>query len=213
MKHAMEEQQAIVARIMERLELVDPHCILAGGAPRDWYFGNPCNDLDFYLYSTASNQSVLKDQMSKLFGGVEWNTLGGGDKTLSEEDISNISDNYKMRVLRTVLEAEIDVMKVQLIFVMSDGDQFKVVEEINVSICRIYWKYGKIIPHIDFIFTVKSGIAFGNREWLSPICSKEEVPKHFWKMKDRFPQYRFYISRSDAMNVFMGEYVSGVLCQ
>lgn len=35
----IEKQKDVANIIYDRLRLADPHCILAGGAPRDWYFG------------------------------------------------------------------------------------------------------------------------------------------------------------------------------
>lgn len=49
----IEEQNVVAKKVLEKIKIVDPYVILAGGAPRDWYFGNPCNDLDIYYYSNA----------------------------------------------------------------------------------------------------------------------------------------------------------------
>jgi tRNA nucleotidyltransferase/poly(A) polymerase len=43
-------QQSVADSLLARLEAIDPHCIIAGGAPRDWYLGRLANDLDVYLY-------------------------------------------------------------------------------------------------------------------------------------------------------------------
>jgi len=46
-------EKSIADEVLSRLEVIDPTCILAGGAPRDWWLGQSCNDLDFYILSTA----------------------------------------------------------------------------------------------------------------------------------------------------------------
>lgn len=44
------EQKDIARELLCKLEITDPNCILAGGAPRDWWFDKVANDLDFYVY-------------------------------------------------------------------------------------------------------------------------------------------------------------------
>ena len=39
------KQQLTANDILSKLEIIDPYVILAGGAPRDWYFGDECRDL------------------------------------------------------------------------------------------------------------------------------------------------------------------------
>ena len=50
MNKTIEKQMSVAQNVLNKLEFFDPSCILAGGAPRDWYFGNLANDLDFYVY-------------------------------------------------------------------------------------------------------------------------------------------------------------------
>lgn len=61
--------------VYRKLKIIDPHCLLAGGAPRDWYFNQKCNDLDFYYVSTARTISACRKQLEQVFCGVEIKTL------------------------------------------------------------------------------------------------------------------------------------------
>lgn len=57
------EQQETAREILHKLEITDPSCILAGGAPRDWWFDKVANDLDFYVYwgyNTTHTQDMIR---------------------------------------------------------------------------------------------------------------------------------------------------------
>ena len=45
----VQEQKDIGKELLEKLYLLDPCVVIAGGAARDWYLGNKANDLDIYL--------------------------------------------------------------------------------------------------------------------------------------------------------------------
>lgn len=51
----IEQQKATAQSVYEKLKVIDPHCVLAGGAPRDWYFGNRLL-LRFYSYNNQCLQ-------------------------------------------------------------------------------------------------------------------------------------------------------------
>jgi len=50
MNAEIEAQKTIANTLIHKLEAVDPHVILAGGAPRSWFLGQEARDLDFYVY-------------------------------------------------------------------------------------------------------------------------------------------------------------------
>ena len=55
-------QKEVAKKVFESLTKVDPNCILAGGAPRDWYYGKEARDLDFYFCSSARKVKEVLDQ-------------------------------------------------------------------------------------------------------------------------------------------------------
>jgi len=168
----IQHQQTIALEILHKLEVVDPYCILAGGAPRDWYLGNPCNDLDFYFVSTASTVNAVKKQLERCFGEV----VVKFDFSVSHHE----DPIYKtMPFIRRIIDLDYKGMKVQLIQLNSLGDQFKVVKAMSASICKIAWKGGDYILDRDFKTTIASGIMFLSEgyNWSDP---------HPAKMKERF---------------------------
>lgn len=86
MKNKIKQQQAISLEVLHKLEITDPNCILAGGAPREWWFEKEANDLDFYVFwgeNTTCNEDKLRlsrlgfsnvkmmgrNPLSELYGG------------------------------------------------------------------------------------------------------------------------------------------------
>ena len=46
-------QQSIASGLFQILSIIYPDIILAGGAPRDWWFDRPASDLDFYAHGVS----------------------------------------------------------------------------------------------------------------------------------------------------------------
>ena len=89
-----------------------------------------------------------------------------------------------MPQLRRVFEAEIDGMKVQVMQLKNPMDEFKVVDSMSTSICKVWYKAeGDIEMHDDFKLTVASGMMFLNAgySWSDPHPKKmvEKFKKKF----------------------------------
>ena len=167
---SIQEQQAIAMRLYDKLKLIDPNCVLAGGAPRDWYLGAECNDLDFYFCSTGSTLGVVKKQLKTVLG-VEVDPLAKPQQ----------SELYKyMPGLQRIWNAEIEGMDVQLIEMADRQHRYKVVDNMDVSICKAWYSHsGEIRLHRDFKLTLGSKIMFlrDGYAWSN---------KHGTKMRERF---------------------------
>ncbi len=177
----MQEQMQLADSILSKLKVISPYAILAGGAPRDWYLGEKANDLDFYLYSSAQTVLTTRTQIASALGiDVDRIVL----KVNNEDSI------YKtMRCLRRVFDVTGYEMPVQIMQLNSPSDEFKVVNVMSTSICKI-WYNGDIHPTIDFLLTIKSGCIFIDEgySWQDP---------HPKKILSRF-QRRFHVSTKDA---------------
>lgn len=61
MQTKIDYQKSVADIVLSKLELLDRYCIIAGGAPRDWYLGMEATDIDVYLYypvNTTSQQRI-----------------------------------------------------------------------------------------------------------------------------------------------------------
>lgn len=154
----IEKQKEVTNEIYKKLCLVDPTCILVGGAPRDWYFGNAAKDLDFYY--KAANITILY----KLF--MEFKPV--------LKFLKNAAQVKPMTGVESVLEFSHKLIKIQLTQI-SYQCPVSAVDDISVSLSKIYYTPSKgIVSTSDFDLTVKSKIMFlsEGHQWSSEYCAK-----------------------------------------
>lgn len=163
----VEQQKIIADEIYAKLQVIDPYCILAGGAPRDWYFGNPANDLDFYFYSNGSTIGVVRKQLEAQFGTVQ---------LLMDRERCASSPLYKtMEDLVRIWEMEYQGQKVQMIQLGNPRSTFKVVDKMDVSVCQVWYIGGEVKLSENFKLTLASNIMFPTAEgysWSDPHAQK-----------------------------------------
>jgi len=182
----IKDQRLAADIILSKLQLLDPNCILAGGAPRDWYMKKEANDLDFYIYLNPKNQVEKNtrqvEDVLALIGILDL-------ENISYESMTDEKGAYScMEHLRTVYEGNYemgtdDFIKVQ-IMVMYSPTFDCVVDKMGCSLSRIWYKNGKITPTFDFLFTLEHKIMY----YVDDMTFKET---YAIKMKDRFKDYRF----------------------
>ncbi len=172
-------QKCVADSLLARLEAIDPHCIIAGGAPRDWYLGRLAKDLDIYLY--VPQNSLLRHFKTQLaaIGITEIE-----QSTLSADDARYISNP----LVRWVLNYEENGENIQLI-VMKESTYTSVVQHFPLSICKVWYKGGKIIPYsrqftetTDRKAIVKTGTEYSSDGW------------YIDKIRDKFPEFTYYES-------------------
>ena len=173
-------QQSVADSLLARLEAIDPHCIIAGGAPRDWYLGRQAKDLDVYLY--VPQNSLLRHFKTQL-AAIGINNIE--QSTLSNDDARYISNP----LVRWVFNYEESGEKIQLI-VMKESTYTSVVQHFPLSICKVWYKNGKVIPASpQFTETtnrkaiVKTGTEYSSDGW------------YIDKIRDKFePEFTYYES-------------------
>lgn len=193
--NTIEEQSNLADKLLSQLEVISPYVMLAGGAPRDWYFRNLATDLDIYLYSPAITVKTMQKQL-KLATGVDFKH----NWELRKDDQSLYST---MPQLRRVFEADIDGMKVQVMQLNEPNDEFKVVTNMSTSICKVWYKDGEINLHQDFKLTIASGVMFLNDgyNWTDP-----HPKKMIEKFRNRFPQSTKAQAMSLVVNKALSDY-------
>lgn len=174
-------QKAVADKCLSMIELIDPTAIVAGGAPRDWYFGKEASDIDiFFYFRTDLCLSVVEFQLQQIgFFGLK--SLG---KHELETDESQYSKNPS---LRYVWETEVDGEVVQLIL-MDSPTFLGAVSRFPLNICRIWYKTGQINLTQDFKRAVrwKAIVKCGNLY--------ADSDRYLEKIKSKFPEYGFYSS-------------------
>jgi hypothetical protein len=126
---SIEKQKAVAEEVLNKLESFDPTCILAGGAPRDWFFGNEATDLDFFVYFRPDLQQWHWSNMLQKVG-LKFNKKGAED----------FPENYKRNPhLLVVYEGNYKGEKIQVMF-MDEKTFHCVVDLFPFGICQAWWK-------------------------------------------------------------------------
>jgi len=173
--HTIKEQQEVAKHILQKLEIIDPCCILAGGAPRDWDLGVPANDLDFYLFLGHNSMSWTMEHQLKSIGFCAVRQIGRDSK---DSDIYKSNPN----IVR-VYETHIQGVKVQ--FIVCSKPTFGIVETFPFNMCQAWWKGDKIHTSKAFQIGKKLGILYKCGETYA------EQDRYIEKMKTRFNCEKF----------------------
>jgi hypothetical protein len=168
----IEQQQNVARELLHKLEIIDPHCILAGGAPRNWFLGKVANDLDFYIH-LPSNESLYATKL-------RFERLG-----LEVRHVSYKSDSWKqykvMEHLFRIYEGIYKEQRIQ-IMVMRESTFQSVVSEFGVSICQFWWKGHKINATAMSLVSLLEKTLFVKDDY-----SAKEI--HVAKMVKYFPDF------------------------
>lgn len=176
----IEEQKAIADNVLGKLEAVDPYCILAGGAPMDWYLGRPAKDLDIYFYSAADKRTTgaVNRQLKSALGDLyKPKSVKEMKKCRGDDDV------YKhMKYLRRIVDIEVDGMPVQLIE-MVEPTFTSVVPEFASDAVKCWYTGDGNISGTD-CFYIAHSLRFIN------LCNGYTSDnKYIAKLKNKLPRY------------------------
>lgn len=182
----IKEQQDIAKELLYKFEIIDPACILAGGAPANWYFGTPARDLDFYVY-TQDNLSWMRE--------LRINNLGLDLKQLHVSSGDEREVYACMEHLSAVYEGEYKSIKVNLMF-MTERTFDSVVPKFGTSVCKIWWKGNGVRPTEEFLFSHKFKTIYKKDDYTAKVL-------HVEKMLSKYPDYELK-DYSNYENDFIG---------
>ena len=188
------QQKTIAQNVLSKIETIDPYCIIAGGAPRDWYFGNLASDIDIFINSSFCTLGAMTKQLKSL-GLVE------------SEVVFNCEHKNPLYAknpnIHRIGEFEKDGVKFQLIYLKSygkiDNPTFKCVKEFPLSICKVWYKHGKIHPTKEFLGSVKFKSIIKTNELYA------DGDKYITKIVDKFPAFNYYSSYEEFLNSILQE--------
>ena len=184
------EQMEIAREVLSKLSILSPKVVLAGGAPRDWYRGLPCNDLDIYM--NIPDHTTIESTRERL------GTVLGIDsvKTFSEiNDVSSedLTDIYSgMSKIKRIWQFEYKGLTVQLMDMDIDHiSPLTVIDTFQNSFCEFWFSpdsptklnatpAAKIVLDHNIVF----------------ITDNYKGKKHHKKMIDRFGNQLTYLDIS-----------------
>lgn len=177
---SIEKQKEIADKVLAGLELLDPFTILAGGAPRDWYFDTEASDLDFYMYKRiGQNQQAIKDRICKCLG-----YQGLTAECIDERVVKDHGAYERMKYLAKILDIKLEGVdtKIQVMLMSEPDSTFEVVDSFSTSICKVWYKSGVIKTTQQFKKTIATNMMWLNEDyhWSDP---------HPSKMVSKFPDF------------------------
>ena len=186
----VQEQKDIGKELLDKLSILDPCVVIAGGAPRDWYLGKEANDLDIYLsyhpnLTLGTNAKVIEDLL--CLGKNNLETLG-----VQFDENKDRNTEYAINPdVRCVYEFDYKGIKVQIINMHTE---FVKVEDFCFSICQAWTKDCERI-HVtnDFKYSVDHKIVFKTGHFYS------QKGVYVEKIKNRFPEYLFVEDKPKEM--------------
>lgn len=168
----IEKQKIIAKEVLHKLEVIDPSCILAGGAPRNWFFGKEANDLDFYIH--LPSETMYSTELRFKRAGLEVNHVDYKSEKWKDYGI--------MKHLFRIYEGDYRGQKVQ-VMVMDEPTFQSVVPYFGVSICKFWWKGRDVKPTNEALISIITKTLFVKDDY-----SAKEI--HVEKQKKYFPDYK-----------------------
>jgi hypothetical protein len=186
-KDVIEKQKLIADAVLNKLEIIDPYCILAGGAPRNWEFGRPARDLDIYLHIPEHMKEFNIKRFSKLT--IDVVEMSRSERTINYNTMLSVVNVYK-----GIYQG------IELNLVVTKKPTFEcVINEFALSINKIWYKNNLTNYNISFIISVISKKLFKNNKY-----SIKEA--HIEKIMGYFPNYEIVNYDERAIYDLMVEY-------
>lgn len=188
-KKTIKKQQKVALKVLRNLKKNGyKDVVLAGGAPRNWAFGKPANDLDIYVrgHFDASISSLI---------------VGGNDKFKS---LAGTSRRYYggMKNLNGVVETISGDVKIQIISTPCDfsKDINKLFQRFDFGVCKIAWDENGYHASEEFLNDKNNKTLTINKFDYTKFNNIDSFVGRFDKMKDYFPDHRLSINNEAKEN-------------
>ncbi|ASJ79211.1 tRNA nucleotidyl transferase/poly(A) polymerase [Curvibacter phage P26059A] len=123
-------------RMLSNLWVLCPTAVVAGGAPRDWYFGKPAKDIDCYI------TDVKLEQVQNLFKMI-------GVKIKEVKKGENRGEYARDNNLELVVDFRYMFLDFQLML-MQGTTVGRTIDRFPVSICKIEYDGTRVEPSYEF---------------------------------------------------------------
>lgn len=176
----LHNQKETAKSILKLLQDTYPSVVLAGGAPRDWYFNNTAKDLDIY-FESKDNLEQLQFTLSQL----------GFIYTCSA--LVNPKDEYTLNPeIRYVLNCTYQGQQVQFM-VCNTSIWDSVVQKFPFGICQVQMNSEGI-----FQYTEEFDLSVATKSLILLNSLYLDGDKYVQKIKERFIDYKYFNSKDEA---------------
>jgi hypothetical protein len=154
------------------------HAIIAGGAPRQWYFNKPARDVDIFVHGCY---------VSNLFGSLK---IGDDEISICGSSGANSIQKIVKGIHKfTYKDVDFDLVEMQ-----NPVNPNSVFNTFDFGICKIAWLSDKsTVTDPDFDLDVANKTLTLRLEKLLAYRKPTSVAQRFKKMKALFPDYEVVI--------------------
>lgn len=179
-------EKRLADEVLSVFQTLDPKAVVAGGAPRDWWMGKECADIDIYLSLPELDDDHLRITLLEKLGFKCISQL-----STTDEDYEGLSD------LLAVFEFNFEGKKFNVMF-MEDCDG-NYTQHFDCSICEITYDGKQYHPSPAFMKTLLDKVIYVN-------APADETTPHVEKMASKFPDFKFakYLTVSARSRVEVG---------
>ena len=177
------QQKETADKVLKALEILDPTCILAGGAPRDWYMAKPAKDLDFFVnLRNDFSLEQTKVSLESVLGTVV--TRVGNSETF----------HYKLNPnILQVFECRIEGCPVQI--VICSKPTWNLLDSFAFNVCKVWYKYGRINPTQSFLYALEHKVLIKTGPLYASTVAYEQ------RIREKFKTFTYYPSKEQYLNV------------
>jgi len=166
-------------QILKKAEVLDPTCIIAGGAARDWYMGIVATDLDLFIHFPLSRKITQIINQLKAVSLTVVKVLGPEEFPAGYKLNPNISYVFEVTAAGVSTPCQI---------IVYSKPTFGVVEQFPLSICQAWYKGGKIGFTNEFASSVRNKVIIRTSDLYA------DAHAYVTKIRNKFPDYRYYDS-------------------
>lgn len=181
MDELIKKQKGVANKIISQFKKMNYKILLAGGAPRNWYFNKPAKDLDFWIDS--SNRCSDFETHLTIIDALNVNKL---DNPFEVKMYERTGEYTSTDFVKASYSCLIDDIEVQ--FIMVKGNPYNVVEKFGTSICMFYFVGDNIEMEKITEFSLAHKIIY-YQDGFDGI-EKGKLYKHIEKIKSYFPDYK-----------------------
>lgn len=181
-KEIINYQQEVAKKVFSIIKnKLDQYAIIAGGAPRDWYFEKPCKDVDIFINPTRNSAGWLTNFL-----------VNEGCNVTKKVASTDLLEHYRSEHIRNVIW--FSYLGVEFNLIIVTGSTFNIVDTFPVSVSKIWisdkrFRYGK---SVDFVLSEKCNIMFKTTE-------DDNRESYIRKVRDKFPEMLYFANKVSAL--------------
>jgi len=200
LKEKIQKQRKLACQVVQSLKELGFFSVVAGGAPRDWFFNRPAKDIDIFVQENPQ-KDLTTETINKIFQKTGWDLRS----KLFEQYSDLTKEGQAAEMTKDYIKANLEVTKVSLGDPGFTRKKFIVCTFIleNEEIQLIFrdFQYDSISLIKNFGCTISETFLSEDDKIVCSECFKESLNSgvilyfedsgYILKLQNKFPNWRF----------------------